>query len=303
MKLFGYKNLFKSLVILEKNKKLPLRILITGQEGIGKSSFALHLINFILSKNETDHYNLEKNTINLYNKSFNLVKNLTHPNFYLISKSEEKKTIEIDQIRNMVNFLNKSTFDNNKKIILIDSVENLNDSSSNALLKSLEDSNDQNLFILTHNSNKKIFDTISSRCLPYRLNFDYKLTNKVLSYHFDRDIFNELNHDFKNVILSPKFLINHVNYVEHNKLNLKSLDAKSMIYHIIENKSYKKNSFVANNFQSYIEIFLSKMYSNTKDFKYYNSLLEIVSENNLVIKFNLDLDSFFLKFENKYLNI
>ena len=45
------------------------------------------------------------------------------------------------------------------------------------------------------------------------------------------------------------------------------------------------------------------MYSKTNDIKYYNSLLETVSENSMVNKFNLDLDSFFIKFENKYLNI
>ncbi len=303
MKLYGYKSLFKNLATLEKNKKLPLRILLTGQEGIGKSLFAFHLINFILSRNETGSYNLEENVIDPNNKSYILVKNLTHPNFYLISRGEGKKAIEVDQIRNMINFLNKSTFDNNKKIVLIDSVEHLNESSSNALLKSLEESNDQNLFILTHNSSKKIFDTISSRCILYRLNFDYRYTNKILSHYFNMNIFNELNDDFKSVIISPKFLINHINYVEQNKLNLKSLDAKSMIYHIIENKSYRKDNFITYNFQSYIEIFFLKMYSKTNDIKYYNSLLETVSENSMVNKFNLDLDSFFIKFENKYLNI
>ena len=39
----------------------------------------------------------------------------------------------------MINFLNKSSFNSNKKIILIDSVEDLNTNSSNALLKSLEE--------------------------------------------------------------------------------------------------------------------------------------------------------------------
>ena len=42
------------------------------------------------------------------------------------------------------------------------------------------------------------------------------------------------------------------------------------------------------------------MYLKTKDYKYYDNFIKTVSETNLINKFNLDLDSFFIKFENKY---
>ncbi len=303
MKLFGYKNLFKNLVDLDKSNKLPSRILLQGQEGIGKTTFAIHLINYLLSKYENNKYHLNENIINSNSKSYNLINNLSHPNFYFISRKEEKRVIEIDQVRNMINFLNKSTFDNNKKIILVDGAEDLNDNSSNALLKSLEESNDQNLFILTHNQNQKILDTITSRCLSFRLNLDYSEIDKILFQYFKMDVYNDLNEDFKTSIAPPKFLINHINFVNENKLNSESSDSKSIISFIIDNKLYKKNKFIAENFQSYIEIYFLKMYSKTKDYKYYNFLLETVADNNIINKFNLDLDSFFLKFENKYLNI
>ena len=45
------------------------------------------------------------------------------------------------------------------------------------------------------------------------------------------------------------------------------------------------------------------MFSKTRNLKYYDSYLEAVTENNKINQFNLDLDSFFIKFENKYLNI
>ena len=45
------------------------------------------------------------------------------------------------------------------------------------------------------------------------------------------------------------------------------------------------------------------MYLKTNDYKYYDFLIKTASENNQINKFNLDLDSFFIKFENKYLNI
>ena len=45
-KLFGFKKLFDQLVYLDLKNKLPSRILLTGQEGIGQSTFALHFINY-----------------------------------------------------------------------------------------------------------------------------------------------------------------------------------------------------------------------------------------------------------------
>ena len=90
MKLFGYKNLFKNLVDLDKSNKLPSRILLQGQEGIGKTTFAVHLINYLLSKYENNKYNLNENIIDSNSKSYNLINNLSHPNFYFISRKEEK---------------------------------------------------------------------------------------------------------------------------------------------------------------------------------------------------------------------
>ena len=53
---------------------------------------------------------------------------------FLIDNNE----IKIDQIRHLITFLNKSTYSKDLKIVLIDSAENLNYNSSNALLKALE---------------------------------------------------------------------------------------------------------------------------------------------------------------------
>ena len=203
----------------------------------------------------------------------------------------------------MINFLNKSSFNNDKKVIFIDGVEDLNQNSSNALLKNLEEATPQSHFILTHNINKKILDTIKSRCLIFKLNFDSSTIKNVIFEYFKLNLYDELNVDFKYFNTSPKFLINHIIFSQESKLDLKSLDAKTIINYIIENKLYKKSEFIANFFQNYIEIYFSKMYSKTKDIKSYDNFMQIVSENNLVNKYNLDLDSFFIKFESKYLNI
>ena len=303
LKLFSYNKLFNDFINLDISNKLPSRILLTGKEGIGKSTFALHLINYFFSKNETTKYNISKNSINPESKSYKLINNLSHPNFHLITKHNDKKNIEVDQIRQMINFLNKSSFDNNKKIILIDGAEDLNLNSSNALLKSLEESNLNNLFFVIHNIDEPILDTIKSRCISYKLNFDYSNIEFILSDYFNDNLHSELNIDFKKNTLSPKFIINHINFLNENKLDLKEYNIEKTIKYIIEKKSYKKNYFIINSFQSYIEIYFTKMYLITKDYKYYDNFIKIAHETNLINKFNLDLDSFFIKFESKYLNI
>ena len=303
LKLLSYNKLFNDFINLDISNKLPSRILLTGKEGIGKSTFALHLINYFFSKNETAKYNIANNSINPESKSYKLINKLSHPNFHLIAKHNDKKNIEVDQIRQMINFLNKSSFDNNKKIILIDGAEDLNLNSSNALLKSLEESNSNNLFFVIHNIDEPILDTIKSRCISYKLNFDYSNIEFILSDYFSDSLYTELNDDFKKNTLSPKFIINHINFLNENKLDLKEYNIEKTIKYIIEKKSYKKNYFIINSFQSYIEIYFTKMYLITKDYKYYDNFIKTVYETNLINKFNLDLDSFFIKFDSKYLNI
>ena len=302
LKLFSYSDLLNNFVTLDNKNLLPSRILLTGQEGIGKTNFSFHLINYLFSKEEINKYNILENKIYENNRSHNLVKNLTHPNFYYISKNEGKKNIDIDQIRNMIAFLNKSSFDNNKKIILIDGAEDLNANSSNALLKSLEESSNKNIFLLTHNINKNILDTIKSRCIIYKLNYNYSNNDKILSYYFETDLYKNLNDDFKSTRLSPKFLIQHIKFVHDNNLDLMSITALDTIKYILDNKLYKKDIFIYSFFQSYIEIYFTKMYAKTKNNKYYIDLLKIISENNDINKYNLDLETFFIKFENMYLN-
>ena len=61
--LYGLENDFDEFVKLYNNKKLPNKILLSGQKGIGKSTLCYHLINFILSKDEDNSYDLKNHAI------------------------------------------------------------------------------------------------------------------------------------------------------------------------------------------------------------------------------------------------
>ena len=132
--LFEHKKIFNHLSQLYKNKNLPNKILLSGEEGIGKSTLAYHLINFVLSENEEYSYDYEQYTINPKNKSYKLIQNKSNPNFYLIDVLEDKKNIDINQIRELILNLNKSSFNNKKRFVLIDNIELLNINSVFCLL-------------------------------------------------------------------------------------------------------------------------------------------------------------------------
>ena len=179
--LYGMDVNFREIVNLYSLNKLPNKILFSGKKGIGKSTLSHHIINYILSENEEFKYDLEKLCINKNNKSYRLIMNNSHPNFYLIDLINEKKDIDIGQIREMLKYVNKSSFNQLPRFILIDNIEHLNKSSVNALLKVVEEPNEGVFFILIHNSEKRILQTLKSRCLTFKINFSFNNSISVVN--------------------------------------------------------------------------------------------------------------------------
>ncbi|MDA9880903.1 AAA family ATPase, partial [Candidatus Pelagibacter sp.] len=188
LNLFSHKEEFHKLINLYKNNNLPNKILFSGEKGIGKCTLAYHLINYILSSNEDFIYDLDNLKIIPDNKSFKLVQNKSNPNFILVDIQEEKKNIDIGQIRNLILTLNKSSFNNKPRFVLIDNIELLNINAVNALLKILEEPNDNINFILINN-NKRILPTLKSRCLNFKIQLTSKqsieIANKILNNNYN----------------------------------------------------------------------------------------------------------------------
>ena len=300
--IYGYKYFFSEITELYNNRKMPNKILLSGKKGSGKATFAYHLVNFFLSKNEEFKYNLTENKINPENKSFKLLQSSSHPNFYLIDLLAEKKNIDVAQIRGMISYTNKSTFNNQDRFIMIDNVEYLNKNSINALLKIIEEPNENIYFILIANSEKNILPTLKSRCIKFKIHFSFDETVNICNQILNQNILNELNHDLINYYCTPGEIIKLVQFAEEKQINLKDHDVSSMISLIIENTYYKKNTFIKNLLINFIELFLLKRYkaSNNKNFllNFYQSFIQKINNTE---KFNLDEESLFLEFKSKIL--
>ena len=167
--LYGHDDLFKNLISLFKKKKLPNKIIFKGSDGIGKATFIYHLLNFILSNNEDEAYDVNAKEINENNKSYlDLINNINF-NFKHLKVDDFKKIISIDETREIINFFNKSSINNKPKIFFLEGAENLNKNSSNSILKILEELPENNYFFLSYLENRFLLETIKSRCFNSRL--------------------------------------------------------------------------------------------------------------------------------------
>ena len=283
--LIGHELSLNNLLTLYKNNKLPSKILLSGRKGIGKS---LIVQEFLFKVFNHENSNL-------------LIKNNTHANVLNIKKMNDKKSIEIDKIREIIKFTNQSSFNNKSRFIIIDDAEYLNANSSNALLKSLEEPNYNVYFFLIYDSDNRILDTIKSRCLEIKINIQKNDVKLIVNNYFNDNIYDKLNESLVNFYSTPKFIISLIIYLNQNNLALSDMNINKLIKNIIDNKHYNKHIFAEEYLNYIIELFFYNHINITKNFsyklkKYYYSKLSNIK------KFNLDYESFFLEFKDNLLS-
>jgi len=301
--LFGHKKLFLTLKDLFDNHNLPNKLLFSGQKGIGKCTLSYHLTNYIFSKKENFSYDLNKFEINKNNKSFKLICNNSHPNFFLINLKDDKKYIDITQIREMISFTNKSSFDNSNKIIMIDNLEYLNLSSANALLKVIEEPNEKVIFLLIHDNRKNLFNTLSSRCIKFKVHLEKNANDEILESLIGSKFKINLHNDFKNYYITPGQFINLYSYFSNNKLDVKNLNIEDFLIKIINDNSYKKDNYIKDNLINFIELYFFKKFYKSLNRNVAHSLYkQFLSKIRNIKKYNLDIESFLIEFKSKFIN-
>lgn len=300
-KMIGHKLLFNNFIYLDQIQKFPNKVLLNGPKGIGKKLFVNHFLNYFYLKENEQSYNLKNYEYNLSNNISKLISSNTHPNILKIYRKNDKKIIDIDQIREMIKFTNQTSFNNDRRFIIIENVNLLGINSANALLKSIEEPNNKIHFILINNSEFKVLETIKSRCLEFKLNLLNSEVMEIVNYHFEADIYKDINLDFINNYNSPSFLISLVNFLESNDLSIKDNSIEDLLAYIFKNKSYTSNHFINEYLNLFIELFFYKNINISKKIsfkikKYFYLKLSFVK------KYNLDFESFFLEFNDKLLS-
>tara|TARA_B100001939_G_scaffold307698_1_gene287902 strand:+ start:175 stop:1101 length:927 start_codon:yes stop_codon:yes gene_type:complete len=296
--LFGLNNFLNDLVDLYEKNKLPNKILLSGQKGLGKSTLAYHLINYVLSKDEKYNYDLKNLSINPENNSFKTILNKSNINFTLIDIDPEKKFIDINQIRDLISNLNKSSFNQKPRFILIDNIELLNTNSINALLKTLEEPS-TNIYFILINNNKKILSTLLSRCINFKIFLSHlesmNVTNNLLKIKLN----SKINKDFINHYSTPGSIYNLYIFCESQKFDLLNSNLKEFLEFVITNNFYKKDHTLRDLIYNFVEYYFTKINLSSDIYNKYIYFIKKISDTK---KFNLDEETLFIEFREEILN-
>ncbi len=153
-----HKQCWDKYVTAQTTNKLPHAMLITGEEGIGKTFFAERITQSLLCTNRQNSEACGEC------QSCKTYKAESNPDFLKIDLLEEKQQISVDQIRAMNEFINYSRSFEAYRVILINKVDRLNINAANSLLKSLEEPSRNTVIILISSQFSRLLPTIKSRC-------------------------------------------------------------------------------------------------------------------------------------------
>ena len=294
-RLFGLENEFNLLKKMISSDKFPKTLMLTGNRGVGKSTMISHLMHYYFDKKT---YNENENTF--ANESFFLnqfIENL-FPNILYLNGSDYRN-VRIDDIRKIINDLNKSPIKKDKRFIILDDIDSFNINSLNALLKIIEDPGKNNFFILINNKSNKLLNTIKSRSIEIKIminNQDRLSISTSLLKYFNQDrIFDEnlvsstpgnflkFNYIFNNnsLDINEKFLTNFSNILRIYKKE-KDIFYKEMLLFFVEYNFQKLKSQRMLDNKKLIEKRLMIL-KNINDFFLYNlnqnTLLSNLEEN------------------------
>ena len=294
-RLFGLENEFNFLKKMISSDKFPKTLMLTGNRGVGKSTMISHLMHYYFDKKT---YNENENTFS--SESFFLnqfIENL-FPNILYLNGSDYRN-VRIDDIRKIINDLNKSPIKKDKRFIILDDIDSFNINSLNALLKIIEDPGKNNFFILINNKSNKLLNTIKSRSIEIKIminNQDRLSISTSLLKYFNQDrIFDEnlvsstpgnflrFNYIFNNnsLDINEKFLTNFSNILRIYKKE-KDIFYKEMLLFFVEYNFQKLKSQGMLNNKKLIEKRLMIL-QNINDFFLYNlnqnTLLSNLEEN------------------------
>lgn len=88
----------------------------------------------------------------------------------IVIKEEDKSTIGIDKIREVIVFLQQRPYKNSKKYVIIKNAQLLTEQAQNAFLKTLEEVPDYAEIRLGTTTIKDLLDTVISRCTKININ-------------------------------------------------------------------------------------------------------------------------------------
>lgn len=148
---------YQQLQTWQKAGRLPHALLLKGEPGIGKMRLAESFWRHMLCQSNEEFACGQC-------KPCQLLEAGSHPNFKSLRLQEKAQQIKVDQVREVIDFLNKTAQMPGAKVLLVEPAEAMNTNAANALLKSLEEPSGDALIILITHAPERLLPTIRSRC-------------------------------------------------------------------------------------------------------------------------------------------
>ena len=157
-----------------KRERVPHAYLFHGKQGIGKKTTA-HALAAAL--------NCRENYADFCGRCPSCLKAGRHSHPDIVVIEPEGIFIKIDRIRDLQNQIQFKPFEGRKRVFILADADRMNETSANALLKTLEEPSPSNILILTTSCIHRLPQTIISRCQKIR--FQPLRIETVVSYLTD----------------------------------------------------------------------------------------------------------------------
>lgn len=171
--LIGHKPAETRFLQAEKSGRLHHAWLLTGAPGIGKATLAYRMARLLLGGQS-----ILEGSLNIPESDpvSQRIESRGHGNLYVVnrpwdSKTKKfKQTIPVDLIRSIGSFLqNTASEHKERRVVIIDTADDLNTNAENALLKMLEEPPERTVMILLSSAPGRLLPTIRSRCMAVSL--------------------------------------------------------------------------------------------------------------------------------------
>lgn len=158
--------------------------LITGPRGVGKATLAWKIATFLLAEPTEDAGGglfgdappaPTSLTVSPDHPDARLVQSGAHPRLFIVRRPVDDKTgklkteITVDPVRKLKNFFHMSAADGGRRVVIVDSADELNRNAANAILKELEEPPARTTLLLVAHQPSRLLPTIRSRCRELRL--------------------------------------------------------------------------------------------------------------------------------------